>query len=284
MLDFISQTVENQPKIFGTLHFIILAIFVLLIVLICIFLRHTNEKQNKIILLFFGLWLLFFEILKQVLLIYDQGNFKYDWQHLPLQPCSALMYTIILAGFLSTNKKAKKFEQFLYAFIGIFGFFSGASAIVMPSSIFSTNYILLLFQTSQHHMVLALLAVYLFVSGRVSPNFKNFLKSVAVFVFWCATAFILNVVLFAITKNPEINLMYIGPYTIWSIPIISDFIKIDNPWAFIPFYIFIYSLACLLSMYVYLCVAKIVAYIHGKITKNKQDVVKRMLEIIKSDF
>ena len=59
-------------------------------------------------MLFFGFWLLLFEILKQTILIYDQGNFEYDWQHLPLQPCSAVMYTIILAGFLSTSKKAEK--------------------------------------------------------------------------------------------------------------------------------------------------------------------------------
>ena len=270
MLDFLSFTIENTPKIFGLVHFLMLGIFIILVVLICVFLRKTTDKQNKIILLFFGFWLLLFEILKQTILIYDQGNFEYDWQHLPLQPCSAVMYTIILAGFLSTSKKAEKFNQYLYAFITVYGFFSGISAIVMPSAIFNTHYILMLYQSVQHHMVLSLLAIYLFVSKRIRPSFKTFLKGGAVFLVWCAFGLILNLILYAITKNPEINLMYMGPYTIWQIPLVSDFVKITNPWLFIPFYLAIYSLASLLSMYVYFGIEQLVCLIVRKISGRKK--------------
>ncbi len=54
MLDFLSSTTENSPKIFGFVHFLVLGIFIALIIAICVFLRKTSEKQNKIILLFFG--------------------------------------------------------------------------------------------------------------------------------------------------------------------------------------------------------------------------------------
>ena len=47
MLDFISSQVENQPEIFGPLHFIVLGVFVVLLILTCVFLRKTNEKQNN---------------------------------------------------------------------------------------------------------------------------------------------------------------------------------------------------------------------------------------------
>lgn len=33
MLDFISSQVENQPEIFGPLHFIVLGVFVVLLIL-----------------------------------------------------------------------------------------------------------------------------------------------------------------------------------------------------------------------------------------------------------
>lgn len=64
--------------------------------------------------------------------------------------------------------------------------------------------------------------------------------------------------------------MYMGPYTIWSIPLISDFIKITNPWLYIPFYLFIYAAACFISMYVYYGFEKLISLIAKKITKNKQ--------------
>lgn len=255
---------------FGLVHFLVLGIFVILTIVICIFLRKTTDKQHKIIMLVVGFWLLLFEILKQILLIYDQGNYQYDWQHLPLQPCSALMYTIILVGFLSTNKKLENFNEYLYAFIAIYGFFSGMSAIVVPTAIFNTKYILLLFQTSQHHMILALIAIYLYVSGRIRPKFKSFLKGSAVFLSWCFLGLFLNVILYAIAKNPEINLMYTGPYKIWSIPIISDFIKISNPWAYIPFYLFVYAMASALSMYVYLGIESLIRLICNKTKQTKQ--------------
>ena len=70
MLDFLSSTTENSPKVFGFVHFLVLGIFIALIIAICVFLRKTSDKQNKIILLFFGFWLLLFEILKQIVLIY----------------------------------------------------------------------------------------------------------------------------------------------------------------------------------------------------------------------
>lgn len=288
MLDFLSSTTENSPKVFGFVHFLVLGIFIALIIAICVFLRKTSDKQNKIILLFFGFWLLLFEILKQIVLIYDSGNYEYDWQHLPLQPCSALMYTIILAGFLSTNKKFEKFNQYLYCFLAVYGFFSGASALVMPSSIFNTHYILILYQTVQHHMVLALLAIYLFVSKRVKfekGEIITFLKGSAVFLFWCAIGLILNLILYAITKNPEINLMYMGPYTIWAIPLISDFIKITNPWLHIPFYIIVYAVACLISMYIYYGIEKLVKLIANKVSKSKYDAdFEKIMTIFENDI
>ncbi len=264
-----SATTNNPPKIFGLVHFLILGLFLLLTILICVFMRKINDKQNRIILFVVGFWLLLFEILKQILLIYDSGNYQYDWQHLPLQPCSALMYSIIVLAFTCSFKKAEKFNEFLYAFIFGYGFFSGISAIIMPAAIFSTSYILLLIQTTQHHMLLALLAIYLFVSGRVRINIKTFLKALAVFVGWCFIGFILNVILFAITKNPDINMMYMGPNKIWSIPLVSDFIKFSSVRLYIPFYIFIYSAMAILSMYFIWLINKIVLLIINACNKNK---------------
>ena len=87
MLDFISSQVENQPEIFGPLHFIVSGVFVVLLILTCVFLRKTNEKQNKIILLFLGFWLLLFEGLKQSVLIHESSVNGYQWQHLVNNKC-----------------------------------------------------------------------------------------------------------------------------------------------------------------------------------------------------
>ena len=50
MLDFLSSTTENSPKIFGFVHFLVLGIFIALIIAICVFLRKTNEKQNNFVI------------------------------------------------------------------------------------------------------------------------------------------------------------------------------------------------------------------------------------------
>lgn len=270
MLDIISTTTTNSPKIFGLVHFIVLFVFIVLTILVCVFLRKTNSKQHQIILIVVASVLIIFEILKQILLIYDSGNYEYDWQHLPLQPCSALMYSLLFVAITCNFKKFEKFNEWIYAFIAIYGFFSGISAIVMPSAIFNTSYVFLLYQSVQHHMLLALTAIYLFVRGNVSLKLKTFFKAFCVFLFWCLLGFILNLILYAITGNAEINLMYMGPYTIWEIPLVSSFLEINNIYIYISFYLAIYSAMALLSMYVYLGIEKLVLLINNKIKKSRQ--------------
>ena len=269
MLDIISTVTNNPPKIFGLVHFIALFVFITLTVLICVFLRKTNSKQHQIILVIIASILIIFEILKQILLIYDSGKYEYDWQHLPLQPCSALMYSLLFVAITCNFKKFEKFNQWIYAFIAIYGFFSGISAIVMPSAIFNTNYVLLIYQSVQHHMLLALTAIYLFVRGNVSLKLKTFFKAFCVFLFWCLLGFILNLILYSITGNAEINLMYMGPYTIWEIPLVSLFLEINSIYIYIPFYLIIYSAMALLSMYVYLGIEKLIKFICNKTKNNK---------------
>lgn len=119
-------------------------------------------------------------------------------------------------------------------------------------------------------MLLALTAIYLFVRGNVSLKLKTFFKAFCVFLFWCLLGFILNLILYAITGNAEINLMYMGPYTIWEIPLVSSFLEINNIYIYIPFYLAIYSAMALLSMYVYLGIEKLVLLINNKIKKSRQ--------------
>jgi hypothetical protein len=191
-------------------------------------LRNCGEKGHRAIMLSAGFLLLIFEAGKQAL--YLTNGEPYWWFVFPLQPCSLTMYSLIIAGFLKKGR-VKSFLECFSAFVGI-GF--GAAAIVYPGAIFEVEYIYLLWQSPMHHVVLCAVGMYLLMSKRVDVCFKSYLKAAAAYLIICLGSFIFNL---AVHSIAPINAMYVGPYTIWEVPLFSSFLPMDTFAVFLPIFI-----------------------------------------------
>jgi hypothetical protein len=251
-----------MPTAFGWEHFLLLFLFIAAIVCICLFLKNCSERTNKIILIGIAAYLLIFEVFKQLSLNAGTGE-QFNWFHAPFQPCSAVMYTILIAGILAPSGKkeisAKRrlVLDWCYCFLATYGLFSGISAVAYPAAIFSTTNLYILIQSPQHHALIALLGIYLMVTNRAAMSIKTFLKGLAVFCAWCLFALICNFIFYGIFKDPDINFMYVGPYTIWGIPVVADLLPfINNSYAiYLPLYIFLYSAGALAAFYLVIFVS-----------------------------
>ena len=128
------------------------------------------------------------------------------------------------------------------AFTATFCFFGGLVVYIYPNDVFIDT-IGINFQTMIHHGLQIVLGIYCITYYRNSLNFKWWSKSIFVFAGLVATALLLNVIVYHVLQNMNIdetfNMFYISPYFISSLPV---FDMIQNSVPFI-FYIKIYIIA-----------------------------------------
>lgn len=245
ILDFISRPVKVVPVMFGPEHIAMLVITLLAAIGICCAAPRVGDKTHRAVLLFSAGLLLVFEIIKQVILVHMDGAAGYNLHHLPFQPCSSLMYSILLVGILYNAKSRfwKGLREILVCYTVVFGFFSGMCAVVYPDGLFVESVSgLWLYQSLQHHVVLALMAVYLSVCGKFRFCKDSYRKAFYAFAGYCILAFVLNLTCYSIWKNPNFNMMYVGPYKLWTIPLVSLFVTIRSYLVYLPTYFFGYTL------------------------------------------
>lgn len=244
ILHLISHRVETVPVLFGPEHMAMIIFTLLAAFGICYFAPRVGDKTHRAVLLFSGGLLLVFEVIKQVTLLYAEGADPYNLHHLPLQPCSSLMYSIFLAGLLY-HAKSKFWGGLRDAFLCyavVFGFFSGMCAVVYPGELFTESiYSLWLYQSLQHHVVLALVAVYISASGKFCFCKESYRKAFGVFAGYCVLALALNLICHAIWQDPNFNMMYMGPYKLWPIPLVSAFVTITKYAVHLPVYFLGYT-------------------------------------------
>lgn len=248
-LNLISCHVSAQPTVWGTVHIRMMLITLLAFLGICYWAPRANDKIHRAVLFFSGVLLLAFEVIKQALLIYDEGNYQYDFHHLPFQPCSSLMYSVFLSGLLYNAKKRfwKGLRDVMLCYSMVFGFFAGMCGVVLPESLFNTRFAVLIYQSLQHHMVLTLVAIYIAASGLFRFCKQSYCKAVLAFAGYCALALVLNLVCHAIWPEPPFNMMYMGPYVLWTIPLVSVFIDINSYALHLPVYFFGFAFCAIVA-------------------------------------
>lgn len=243
ILKLISCHIQTQPVLGGSVHIAMIVITLLGFFGICYTAPKAGHNAHRAVLLFSSGLLLVFEVIKQAILIYSDGTYQYDLHHLPLQPCSSLMYATFLAGLLYNSKS--RLGQFLrdafLCYSVVFGFFSGMCAVALPMELFKTEYGVLIYQSLQHHVVLALTAVYISAGGIFRFCRKSYTSALGVFTGFCVLAFVLNLTCYAIWHDIGFNMMYVGPYKLWPIPLVSSFVTIKSYAVHLPVYFIGYT-------------------------------------------
>ncbi len=197
----------EKPQAYGTFHLTFFFVGLAVAVSLALLLRKTTERQNRVVLLVSGLFLLLTEVYKQLFYYYVIGNGSYQWWIFPFQLCSVPMYLCILCAFLPQSR----FKDSLYDFMLAFNLMSGAISFAEPSGLVHEYWTLTL-HAFVWHMSLVFIGLYLGFSGRAGKTFKGYLRALLIFVGLCVVAFCINLLLWDVSGG-DINMFYVGPRT-----------------------------------------------------------------------
>jgi hypothetical protein len=142
------------------------------------------------------------------------------------------MYAVILWGLL----KPCKVRDYVGGFLVSFGFFYGMTVVVVPAFVFAEDQeYLLLWQSPQHHIFLAIIGIYMTMSGSIKLTQKNLLRGIVTYFIIFVGFLIFNSWINpALPDGAYINGFYSGPYKIFEIPILSGLITIKNYTVYLP--------------------------------------------------
>ncbi|MBE7075525.1 MAG: hypothetical protein E7375_00450 [Clostridiales bacterium] len=265
MENFIKWTAwEMQtPQAYGTFHLLFTFIGLAVVILLAFLLRKLNDKQNRIFLLFIGLFLILTEIYKQLFYYYVIGNGNYVWWIFPFQLCSVPMYLCIVCGLC----KNEKFNKYLYDFMFAFNFFGGIITFIEPSGI-NHPYLMLTLHAYVWHMLLIFLGFYLYFSKRACVSWKGYLKGLSVLGVSVVVAQIINACLKGIDGA---NMFYISPYVGNQLVFFKDFYSHNGWLANMCLYLFGLVLAGAIIFYIGYLIRYLTLRKNPKEKVNKKD-------------
>ena len=207
----------TPPKSYGLFHILFVLIGFTIVIVGAWFLRKTNSKQNRIVLLSVGLFLIITEIYKQLFYFFVINNGSYQWSIFPFQVCSVPMYLCIICA----CSKNEKFNTVLYNFLFAFNFLGGAIAFTEPSGL-NHPYWTLTLHAYVWHVMLVFLGFYLLFSGRAANHWLDYIKSSSVLGVCAVLAQIFNV---SFHKLGFITMFFISPYYSNNLAFFDNFYK-----------------------------------------------------------
>jgi len=257
-----------------------LGITVLAVVLVCVFLRKTHEKQNKWLIFGAGILLLILELIKQFLWMWNPvSGWGYYWSGFPWHLCSIPMFLFFIIPFL----KDGKIKRAMCSFVGTFGLLGGVIVMLYPATVLNTSLIIITIQTMVHHATLVIVGVYVTVSGRVKLDRKNLketlLSAFIIFAIAVSVALVLNTLFYFFRDylggNGSFNLFYISPFQYTVIPIL-DIIHEFSP----TLAIFVYVIVASLVSFGLLFAIRFGLNVHSNMMKKRKTTIE-MDETIK---
>lgn len=248
IIDILNISMET-PKSYGAFHILFVIIGLIVVATLAYFLRNTNEKQNKIVLLTCSSFLIICEIIKQLDYYLILENPGYDWWVFPFQLCSVPMYLCFIVAFV----KQGVVKNAMYNFLAIFNMFSGAISFVEPSGLLHDNLFLTL-HSCTWHMMLIFIGVYLMVTKRAGTSLKDFPQALIVFGIVVLIAQSLNFIL----KDKGVNLFYISPFKRNPIAVFKDIWDILGPWFTMILYISCIALGAFIFFIIKIYLVKLI--------------------------
>ncbi len=245
ILEFLNTSMkEPQPYASfskGWFHYLSLALFVVVTIIIIRSMRHMNKQQLNRFLIGFSVVLLTFEVYKQIIFTYQAGG-SYQWYAFPFQFCSTPMYIALIAGFA----KNTRIRDSLIAFLGTFGLFAGLAVMLYPETVFITT-VGINIQTMVHHGGMAAVGIAL-LATQIKHSWSSILKGVIVFSILVTIAILMNTVFNTWIEQGTFNMFFINPRFENGIPILSIFQPLVSPLIFDIIYVVGFSLVASLMM------------------------------------
>lgn len=193
------------PKPYGLFHIMFFIIGMVFCIYFAKKFKNTDDKQNKKILFFTGLFLLIIEIYKEFFYYYVVNIGHYDFSIFPFQLCDVPMFICLILPFI----KNKKLEMGMYDFMVSYNLLGGLIALIEPSSL-CRPYLMMTIHGFLWHIILVFIGLYLACSGRCLKNKSSFKNSFYVYLALCFIALVINFSLSKISGG-TINAFYLGP-------------------------------------------------------------------------
>ena len=188
-MQYFFDTVETIPEgvgisMFGGVHFIWLAVFVLFCLVMTLIYRKAGEKHQKIIRIIFFALLWLDEFWKMYGLI-AHGNYLFDY--LPLHLCSINIFLITYHAF----RPSKLLDNYLYI-VGIPG---AMAALIFPSwtALPAANF--MHWHSFTVHILLAAYPLVLTLAGQIKPDYKMIPKCLGLLLAMAIPVYFINLLL-----------------------------------------------------------------------------------------
>lgn len=232
MVEFLKWTAwtMEKPPAYGVFHLSFFFAGLALSLLAAYLLRRTNEKQNRIVLLTCGIFLVLSELYKQLFYTYVIGGGAYQWWIFPFQLCSVPMYLCLLAPFCRG-----KVQQYMYSFLLCFNLMGGFIAFLEPSGL-THEYWTLTLHAFIWHMTLVFVGLYLGLSRRAGRTLGEYKGAVIMYVSFSAIAFGINLATRKVS-NGDVNMFFVGPSNS-SLIVFKDICERFGWYVNLPIYIF----------------------------------------------
>jgi uncharacterized membrane protein YwaF len=258
----LSATME-RPTIFGTWHFVSLALAIALTAFMIWKFKDCSDKTLRRILFIFWVVIVLLEVYKQIVFsMHSDGvtaEWRYQWYAFPFQFCSSPLYILPIVAFARDGK----FRDAAIVFLATFSVFAGTCVYVFPNDVF-TSQLFICIQTMVHHGVQVFFGVYLAFRYRDKMNFKGLVRATGVFTTLAAIAMAINLgahYLFPLIGIEDtLNMFYISPFENCTLPVLS---MVDEALPYAPFlcvYIFGFMLCAGLVMLIMKGLVKITKY------------------------
>ena len=238
LFKFLELSMET-PTNYSWFHLLFLALIIALTTVLIVFFRNTTDKKFRIILLILWGIMVLFEIYKQLTFTFrvnsagDGLDISYQWYAFPFQLCSTPLYVLPVVIFA----KEGKLRQACMAFSSFFAFFGGLAVMIFPGDVFMSQ-IGICIQTMIHHGFQVVTGIFISVWNRKNFNIKYWIPSIFVYLALISIACTMNGTAFLLYDNGvytelhNFNMFYIRHDLTCSMPILSTIQPIVGPYAF----------------------------------------------------
>ena len=211
----------EKPKSFGPWHLVFLLVGIPLAITVAFLIRKMSDKKSRVMLLCISIFLMLFELYKQLFYYFIMNGESYPLWIIPFQLCSVPMYLFFLVSVV----RNRKFNNWLYEFMFAFNLFGGFITFMEPSGL-NHPYVVLTLHAYLWHLMLIFLGFYFYFSKRAGRSWKGFFKGLAVLGIVVVIAQIINIIS---QGAGGCNMFYISPYVASPLFFFKDF-YLQNGW------------------------------------------------------
>lgn len=202
----------EKPAAYGLFHVLMTVALFTLTVCAAYRLRHTNPRQNRLVLGAVGGFLLITEVYKIGFHLTVNPYGWGFWGAFPFQLCSVPMYLCLVCA-LCRNER---FNRWLYEGMFAVNMVGGIMAFAEPSGI-QHGYLTLTLHAYVWHMLLVFVGLYLYLSRRACTDGKSYGKAVVMYLTVCGVAQGFNLIF-----GDKINCFYLSPYVPSPLAVFKD--------------------------------------------------------------